>query len=302
MATSARQLVGWTDARWAIVQEAFDKAFAGTAKCRQVVPKGPDMIGETSVDVPTIAAGPPFAYGPATTASPIHLYVDLTLDDEYAGNEAAITRLIGAASAQLGVLEDQEIVQGSAPAPAALALAPVLAPPAAGAPRPRLARIARNPGLARAQLNVAPAGAVLTAIGAGGANPTGAQLATAISTAVGALENAGRPGPYGLLLHNMLVATLRQPLIAGGAPVLQHVEQLIGSGEVAGTSALDSSLAANAVCGILFRLEPPGIDLVHTQQPTITVLGRTAGQTELRVEEEIVVRILDPQALHHITY
>lgn len=71
MPTLGRELVGWTDQRWQAVQEAVEKALAGTAKCRQVVPKGPDMIGQKSVVVPSIGAAPPIAYGPDAIATPI---------------------------------------------------------------------------------------------------------------------------------------------------------------------------------------------------------------------------------------
>ena len=84
--------------------------------------------------------------------------------------------------------------------------------------------------------------------------------------------------------------------------MIQEVEGLIGTSEIAGTSALDGTFAAGNIGGILFRLEPAAIDLVHTQLPTITVLGRTGASTDLRVEEEVVVRILDTLAVQPIAY
>ena len=105
-----------------------------------------------------------------------------------------------------------------------------------------------------------------------------------------------------MLLHSRLFATLGD-LAPGGAPYLQQVEQCIDSSEIAGTSALDgSNVDRVSVCGILFRLEPPAVDLVQTARPTVTVLGRAGGQTELRVEEDVVIRILDQLAIHHIKY
>jgi hypothetical protein len=80
------------------------------------------------------------------------------------------------------------------------------------------------------------------------------------------------------------------------------VEQLIGSSEIAGTSALDGSLVPGNVCGILLRLEPAAIDLVQTQKPAVTVLDRVNGQINLRIEEEIVVRMTDQTAVHRIVY
>jgi hypothetical protein len=321
MTTSARELVGWTEQRWTAVQEAVDKALARTAKCRQVVPKAADQIGEKAVVVPNIAAGAPLAYGADTIASPVHVYVDVRLDDQHVEDEAAVLRLIEAGASQLGVLEDDEVIQG-APAPAApaaaaaaagggaaaAAAAPVaaVAPAAVPAAPGRGVRAARNAGLLRGRIGRAPGaaagGAGTTPIGAGGAAPTGQQIMTAIATAVADLETAGRPGPSGLLLHNRLVAILRVPPVAGAAPLIQQVEQLIGSSEIVGTSALDGSLVAGRVCGILFRLEPAAIDVVHTQKPTVTVLGRAGGQTDLRIEEEIVVRVMDQTAVHRIEY
>jgi hypothetical protein len=102
-----------------------------------------------------------------------------------------------------------------------------------------------------------------------------------------------------LLLHSRLFAAL-VAFAPGGAPYLQQVEQVIDSSEIAGTSALEN--VAGRVCGILVRLEPAAVDLVQTARPTVTVLGRAGGQTELRVEEDVVIRILDQLAIHHIVY
>jgi hypothetical protein len=77
------------------------------------------------------------------------------------------------------------------------------------------------------------------------------------------------------------------------------VEQLIGTSEIVGTSALDK-VGKGAVCGVLFRLEPGAMDLVQTQLPTVTVLERTGGKTKLSVEEEIAFRVLDDKAIVQI--
>jgi hypothetical protein len=250
MATSARELLGWSEARWTAVQEAVDKALAQTAKCRQVIPMGPEMIGEKAVIVPTIGNAAPLAYNADTIATPVHIYVDVTLDDLHAENEADCLRLIAAGAAQLGMMEDQEIVQ-SAPAGGKTTSAP-----------PRAARVVRNASLRRANLSTLSS-VPTSAIKAAGPTPTSTELAAVIGKAVSALENVGRPGPTGLLLHTQLLAILSQPVVAGGGPMLQPVEQLIGSSEVVGTSALDGNGTAGAVCGILFRLEPPAVDLAY---------------------------------------
>ena len=320
MATSARDLVGWTEQRWTAVEEAARKALARTAKCRRVIPIGAEQIGAKGVVIPTIAAGTPIAYEPDTVASPIQIFVNATLSDQNADDEAAVIRLVESAAAQLGLAEDQEVIQGPPPVPAApvAAVAPVPAPQRPG-------RLPRTPGLPpRARLNeiaalkddedCAFAGAepfeTSTAIPifakgvapkAPRVAPTAAEIVAAVRTAQGELETAGRPGPCGLLLHSRLFATLGD-LAPGGAPYLQQVEQCIDSSEIAGTSALDGSNVNGKVCGILFRLEPPAVDLVQTARPTVTVLGRAGGQTELRVEEDVVIRILDQLAIHHIKY
>ena len=59
MATSARELVGWTDQRWTAVEEAAKKALARTAKCRQVIPIGAEQIGAKTVVIPTIETEEP---------------------------------------------------------------------------------------------------------------------------------------------------------------------------------------------------------------------------------------------------
>ena len=59
MATSARDLLGWTEQRWTAVEEAARKALARTAKCRQVIPIGAEQIGAKGVVISTIAAGTP---------------------------------------------------------------------------------------------------------------------------------------------------------------------------------------------------------------------------------------------------
>ena len=148
MATSARDLLGWTEQRWTAVEEAARKALARTAKCRQVIPIGAEQIGAKGVVIPTIAAGTPIAYEPDTVASPIQIFVNATLSDQNADDEAAVFRLVESAAAQLGFAEDQEVIQGPPPVPAApvAAVAPVPAPPQG--------RLPRTPGLPpRASLN-----------------------------------------------------------------------------------------------------------------------------------------------------
>jgi hypothetical protein len=285
VSNTGHELVSWTQEEWAAIHEAVERALAATAKCRQVIPRGADAIDEKAVVVPAIAPAPgaPVAYGPDTIATPVHVYVDATLDDQHAGKLPDIIRLLEVAAAQLGVLEDEEIVNGDS----------------GGAATP--GREPRNPALSRA----AAAGAGTNppiAIGAGGNNPDGAQLYAAIATAIAALEGAARPGRFGLLVHNGLMATLRQPRVAGGVPLIQEAEALIGSNEIVGTSALDGSLAAGATCGALLRLEPPALDLVQTQLPNVTVLGRAAGSTNLRVEQEFVLQVTDPAAVQSIEY
>jgi hypothetical protein len=295
MATSAREIVGWTNQQWAAVEDAVGKALARTAKCRLVVPMGPDQIGERAVVVPHISAGAPLRYDADTIASPVHVYVNVRLDDDHADNGAAVLRLIAAGASQLGALEDVEIVQGA---------------PVGGAGPP--GRVIRNVVLAGERVGlharrdaamIAAVGAGTTAIGAGGgAVPTGQQIITAIATAIADLETVDRPGPCGLLLHNRMLRVLHVPPVAGAAPLVPLVEQLIGSSEIAGTSALDGSLVPGNVCGILLRLEPAAIDLVQTQKPAVTVLDRVNGQINLRIEEEIVVRMTDQTAVHRIVY
>jgi hypothetical protein len=286
MPAPGEEILGWTEERWQAVQEALEKALSNTAKCRQVIPEGPDMIGHRSVVVPNIAGAPPIAYGPDTIATPVQIYVDVALDDQHAEIEADIIRLISAAAAQVGTLEDAEIVQGG--------VGPVLGP--------GFGRVPRNVGLARLAAQ-APVGAPAPVpIGAGGASPNGAQLFAAITNAVAALEAAGRAGQFALLLHNSLMAILRQPRGAGGVALIQEVEGLIGSDKIAGTSALDGTFVPPGIGAILFRLEPPAMDIVYTALPTLTVMGRAAGLTNLRVEEDIVLRILEPAAVQRIAY
>lgn len=305
MATPGSESVGWTEQRWKAVKDAVEKTLAGTAKCRQVIPKGPEMIGEKAVVAAVVLPGVvPITYGPDAIHTPIQVFVDSNLDDPHAESDAEVVALVEIAAAQLGVVEDLEIVQGP-PAPAVAGAAGAAAAAAAAAAAPP-GRVARNPALVRraARAPALPAAPVRppTPIGAAGANPNGAQLYAAITTAVAALEGAGRPGRFGLLVHNTLMATLRQPRVPGGVPLIQEVEGLIGSSEIVGTSALDGTFVVGQICAVLLRLEPPAMDLVHTQLPRVTILGRAAGQTNLRVEEEIVLRVLDPTAIQPIAY
>lgn len=288
MPNSGLEIVPWKLDQRTAIQEEVDKQLGATAKSRQVVPKGPDSIGQQAVVVPTIQAGPPISYGPNRIVTPVHVYVDTTLDDQHAAHPADIQRIIEIAAAQLGGIEDQEVLLG-----------------ALGAP---FGRFARNTALARDGLTalsppplLAPPGPI--PIGAGlGVNPNGGQLYAAIASAVAALDGAGRPGRFGLLVHNTLMATLRQPRGAFGAPLIQEVGGLIGGNDIVGTSALAGNFVPGAICGVLLRLQPAAADLVHTQLPTVTVLGRAAGSTDLRVEEEIAVRVLDPAAIQTIAY
>ena len=300
MATAGREILGWTEQRWTAVEEAARKALARTAKCRQVIPIGAEQIGAKAVVIPRFKAGVHIEYGPDMVVSPIQISVPATLNDQTADDEAAVCRLVESAAAKLGFLEDQFVIQGI---------------PSGSTP----AHVPRNSGLQpapslNAEVSVPREGRFNTytsigakeaagAKGAAGAKaaPTAAEIVAAVRTAQGELETAGRPGPCGLLLHSRLFAELAD-LAPGGARYIEQVERLIDSSEIAGTSALDGSNVRGQLCGILFRLEPPSVDLVQTARPSITPLGRKDGQTELQIEEDVVIRILDELAIHRILY
>lgn len=291
MPNSTREALGWSEERWTTIQGAIERAIARTAKCRQVVPKGPEKIGEKSVVVPQVGGALPFAYDPDIIATPVHIFVNLRLDDQHINDELAVIRLVEASAARLGALEDVEVIQGG---PVGVPAAAAAAPPFGREPRT---------GLQRARLNIPRARVTLiNDPPAPGRVPTGDELLTAIAKAKVALEVAERPGACGLLLHTRLLAILGLPPVAGAAPLIQTVEQIIGSSEVVGTSALDDTFVPNEIAAILFRLEPAAVDTVHTMLPVATFLGRNGGQTDLQVEEEIVVRILDQTAIHRIAY
>jgi hypothetical protein len=135
-----------------------------------------------------------------------------------------------------------------------------------------------------------------------GAPPQGLDVINAVIDGMAALETAGRPGSCGLLLHTRLLRVLASPPQAGAAPLVQQIEPIIHSSKIAGTAALSGTSARGETAGILLRLEPPAVDIVHTMPLRVTFLGRVAGQTSLRVEEEIVVRILDQDAIQPLAY
>jgi hypothetical protein len=288
------------------IQEKIAGRLAETAKSRQVVPKGPDSIGRQAVVVPTLLPGPPVQYGAERIVTPVHVYVDIMLNDQQAAHPASFQNAIGSAAAQLGVIEDEEVLQG------AVGALPAPAPPPAAAPP--LGRFARNVNLARDGIAGGP-GVVAalvplpgpTVILAGpGVNPNGDQLNVAIINAVAQLQLRNRPGRLGLLVSHNLMATMQlaRPTVPGGPPLIREVEARIGKTIVA-TSALALPPVLPAlpgICGVLLLLDPAAADVVHTQLPTVTVLGRAGGLTYLRVEEEIAVRLLDPTAIQTIQY
>ncbi len=259
------QELGWSTGRVNAVQEAASRSIARTAKCRRVIPKGPQMIGHKSVPVPQIANIAPLQYGTDIVATPIHIWVDVDIDDQHINDEQAVIDLIEASGAQLGRLEDEEIIQGNS-----------IAAPAANAP---WGQQLRNNALRRFQFNAKPNPAAVTNIAAAARRPTGLELLTAITTSKDALEGAGRPGECGLLLHNSLYGILGLPLVAGAPPLIHQVEEIIEGNQMTGTSALDGTFNAGQTAAILFRLEPHAVDLVHTMLPTVTFLGRSNGQT-----------------------
>ena len=148
MATSARELVGWTEQRWTAVEESTRKALARTAKCRRVIPIGAEQIGTKGVVIPTIE-GSPVAYGADTVISPKWIFVDVTLDDQHADDEAAVFRLVESAAAQLGVREDKYVIQSISPTTKRSAAA---IPPAEALPQGSGSRL-RVPALPPASLN-----------------------------------------------------------------------------------------------------------------------------------------------------
>jgi uncharacterized linocin/CFP29 family protein len=263
-----------TDPRTQALRAAFDSAMLSTAKCREAIAAAPGegWLKQTAIVVPRVNdAGSGFDAD--VIASPIHVCFDFTLDDRYANDDARMTMLVQMAGAHLGSLEDVEIITGV----------------------PGNGRVARNDSLERARLND-PIPGSSTPI----ANPTSAEsICDAIADAVAALTVSGRPGAFGALLHPRLAARLSTRPANGGEPLLRDVERLLGSTEVASTPAL-SDLSPGSVCGVLFRLQPAAVDLVHTMAPTINRTGQANGATTFRAEEEIALRIIDQRAVHHL--
>jgi hypothetical protein len=291
MASSAAEQLGWSERRNVEVQQAINNALARTAKCRQVIPRGRQKLGERGVVVRTIVPGPPFAFAADTITTPVNIWVGLQIDDLHMEDDSEVIDIIKTAAANLGSIEDVEIVAGAAGVPFGGNRVPRIPAPT---PRTRLNLVPAAGGTAIA------AAAPMVAPDAGG-EPTALELVTAIARGMNVLE-AGRPGEYGLLLHHRLVRTLASQWNPGGPPFFQQLPPLLGSDKIAGTNALDDTLAVGAVAGILFRLEPPAVDLVHTMPLTLSFGQRTPGQTLLRIEEDIAVRILDPLAVRHILY
>jgi hypothetical protein len=240
------------------------------------------------------APNPAFAHlGPDRIASPVHLYVDIQIDDARL-DDANVVDVVGTAAAQLGDLEDGEIIMGAQ----------------VGGPLPAgTGQVLRNPALwqHRAQLN-ATVGLAFTQIPGGPAGggprgwPTGAELLDAIDDGMLSLNGVHRPGPCGLLLYTRLHTILGSAPVPGGAPFMQQVEERIMSSEIAATLALSGQRVPGETAAVLFRLRPPAFDIVYTMRPTLTFLGRNAGLTSLRIEEELVVRIRDQAAIHHLVY
>jgi hypothetical protein len=276
--------IDWKDQKFI---DAIQKSLADTANCRRLFPQPlnpqPGAV-VTSVTVPTMAPGPPLSYGPDQVESTVQVFIDVDVDEQqHAGDMPTVINLIAAGGTALGALEDKTILQGT------------------GGAKP--AGRARQAKLPVGSLHKVK-GAGSTAIGAAAAHkrPTGTEITRAVSTAMAELENADRPGIYGLILQNELLATLKLAVVAGGGPEINAVEQLIGGNQIAGTSALDRTFTKGEVCGVLFRLSPQAVDLVQTQAPSLKVLGKTKGITNLRVEEDIAIRVLDPEAVHYLEY
>jgi hypothetical protein len=274
MTATARELVGWSEERWIALQAAVDHTLASTAKCRQVVPKGAELIGAKTVPITMVEgdSATPYILKDETTA-PVYLSVPLEFDDQHASDEPGIQRLVESATALLGRREDTRILLAQEGAHRNAKLIPW--------------------GLAISK--TFPGGQV----GLGSKDPDATGVLKAIAEAMGRMDGNDRPGQCGLILANRLLTKLRQPVKAGDAPPLGQAEQLIGTNEIVGTSELDGD-KKDSVCGVLFRIEPPAVDLVHTQLPTITVTERTGGMTKLNVEEEIALRVLDINAVVQI--
>ncbi|MBV9653764.1 MAG: hypothetical protein JOZ42_04280, partial [Acetobacteraceae bacterium] len=107
---------------------------------------------------------------------------------------------------------------------------------------------------------------------------------------------------YSLILQNRLRSALDLPAAAGAPSEINGVTTVIGGNRIVGTSALGKAANPGDVCGILFRSDPPAVELVQTQLPALTVRGKSQGVTNLRIEESIAVRVLDPDAVHYLTY
>ena len=92
----AKDDLGWSAQRATAIQDALNRALTRTAKCRQVVPKGQNQLGQRAVLVRTIGAprlhagvhpAASLAVLPDKVSSPIHMYVNFLIDDARAADD-----------------------------------------------------------------------------------------------------------------------------------------------------------------------------------------------------------------------
>jgi hypothetical protein len=306
--------IDWTNPKFL---DAINTSLTATAKCRGAFKAISQNLGTTTVIVPSIAPGDPLAYGPDQVESAVQVYVDVNVDEQqHAGDLPTVINLVSAGAAALGALEDRAIVEGVPAAaggvPAVAGGAPAVAggvpavaggaPAVAGGAPAFVGRRLRQRAIPHGSLN-RPAGAPSSQIKVRApARRAGADIVRAVSDAMAELENANRPGTYSLILQYQLVSLLNLPSVAGAAPEINAISALIGGNQIVGTRALRNANNRHDVCGILFRFDPPAVDLVLTQLPALIVLGKKDGLTNLRIEESIAVRVLDPTAVHYLEY
>jgi len=273
----SRDLVGWAQDTWRVVDRTVGETIRDSAVLRNVVPAGPVMDGKDTVPFPVEDENDPGRIVPGQTLVPVILNSEFRIEPEQNRDEGTIVRLAANAAERLARAEDAVILFGENA-------------------RPLLA--ARNVD-AR---NLDEKEGLLP--NRAGPQVAANQVRQGVDTAIEWLAQNGAGDRYRSVLSTSLFSATHDPIGAGGRILLDQIRNRLDSRYQQREQPFDQRVVESGLLagrrGVIFRVIGQPIDLVFTMAPRVVYSGHDNRTVLLGVEERFVLRVMGRRAVRQI--
>jgi hypothetical protein len=276
---------GWTTEDYEKLEGVVRSTIAETAQVRSTLPVGPPAANAYQVVVPkierkTFAASKQLTMDTTIRFVPVRISCMLRVASEQIGDPAVLTALARRAAHSVAGFEDLVLAYGGflderEPMKHDSDDAGVTVAPLRGAPSLSVEGFAPDPDPAK---------------------PT---VVDVVQKAVSALQSKGHFGPYSVL---MLSEMWKQASSVTGTKLNAEVMKCVlgEGGQLVPIRSPTEIAKAYGGRGIVISRGTGAFDLVQVSPPTVALVNYDAADLVLRVEERVVLRVLDASAAHDI--